>query len=120
MIKIIVSNQITLRDVTPPFMQTIRERLTMPNPKYVDAVKRDRWTGNLEKELRFYRDTPAGMTVPRGFVLQLLQMATKTEVSWQIEDQRRTLPEVEFTFAGKLRDYQADAVKDVYPMILAS
>lgn len=111
--KIIVSSNLELRNTPPAFVRILRGRLTIPNPKYAEAVKMRRWTGDLAEHLRFYRDTAEGMVIPRGFVLQLLRLATSNEVSWQIHDQRRTLPEVDFTFTGKLREYQAEAVADV-------
>jgi len=111
--EIIVSNHIELRNVPPTLARIIRECLTLENPKYAEAVKRGRWTGNLEKDLHFYQDTPGGLILPRGFVLQLLHMTTKAEISWRIIDQRRTLPSVDLTFTGKLRPYQAEATRNV-------
>ncbi|OPY13245.1 MAG: excinuclease ABC subunit B [Syntrophus sp. PtaB.Bin001] len=111
--KIICSNKIILQDVPSRFTRIIRERLTMPNPVYAEAEKRGRWTGNISRELRFYEDTPEGLIIPRGFARQLLRLATQYEVSWELDDRRRVLPEVEFIFTGKLRDYQMEAVQDV-------
>jgi len=111
--KIIVNDHIKLENAPARFAGVIRERLTIENPAYSEAVKRNRWTGKIPKELRFYQDTPEGLTVPRGFAVQLLRMTTKHEVSWQIEDRRRTWPAVNFAFAGKLRDYQVEACTDV-------
>lgn len=85
----------------------------MPNPKYDEAVKMKRYVGNISRELKCYEDTQEGMIIPRGFVLQLIRLATQTETSWKIIDQRRTLPEVPFTFQGELRGYQQKAVGDI-------
>ncbi len=111
--KILVSNKILLQDVPPTFRRIIRERLTLKNPKFQEAVKMRRWPGNIEEELRFYQVTPDGLSIPRGFALQLLRLATQMETSWTLDDQRRTLPEVSFSFRGSLRDYQEEAVQDV-------
>ena len=111
--KIIVSNNVLLPEIPSRLAGMIHKRLTMPNPAYAEAVKRNRWAGNIPEVLRFYQNTAEGLTIPRGFILQLLRIATQQEVSWQIIDNRRTLPWVTFSFKGEMRDYQAEAVKDV-------
>lgn len=111
--RIVVSNNIILQEVPFRFAGIIRERLTMPNPAYVEAVKRGRWTGNIPEVLRFYQDTAEGLIIPRGYALQLLRLATTTDTSWEIIDQRRILQPLNFTFTGELRDYQHEAVKDI-------
>lgn len=73
----------------------------------------NRWTGNLDRELRFYRAENGGLHIPRGFIGQLISMARKAGIPFQIEDHRRTLPEVDFQFAGELRDFQQDVVDDL-------
>ena len=108
-----VSNKILLAAMPLYFADKIRKRLTMPNPKYDEAVKMKRYVGNISRELKCYEDTQEGMIIPRGFVLQLIRLATQTETSWKIIDQRRTLPEVPFTFQGELRGYQQKAVGDI-------
>ncbi len=105
-----VSNKILLAAMPLYFADKIRKRLTMPNPKYDEAVKMKRYVGNISRELKCYEDTQEGMIIPRGFVLQLIRLATQTETSWKIIDQRRTLPEVPYTFQGELRGYQQKAV----------
>lgn len=111
--KIIVSSKILLPDASSPFARIIREGLTMPNPAYLEAVKRGRRTGNLKQELRFYQIEPEGLIIPRGFASQLLRIAAQTETPREIIDQRRILQQVKFSFKGKLRDYQAEAVEDI-------
>lgn len=111
--KIIVSNHILLQEAPSRFARIIREKLTIKNPAFIEAKKRGRWTGNLEKEIRFYQVKSEGLILPRGFVLQLIRLATQTETSWKIIDQRRTLPSVDFSFQGTLRPYQREAVKDI-------
>jgi superfamily II DNA or RNA helicase len=108
-----VSNKILLAAMPLYFADKIRKRLTMPNPKYDEAVKMKRYVGNISRELKCYEDTQEGMIIPRGFVLQLIRLATQTETSWKIIDQRRTLPEVPYTFQGELRGYQQKAVGDI-------
>lgn len=108
-----ISNNIFLTDYDDSFGLAVIEKLTMTNPAYDDAVKMGRWTGNLPKTLEFYREEMDGLTIPRG-CLDLIRTLAKThgeEIT--VADFRRTLPEVEFTFTGKLRDFQAKAVEAI-------
>ncbi len=111
--KMICSNNIILREVPLHFTRIIQGRLTVPNPAYTEAVKRGRWRGNIPPALYFYRDAREGLILPRGFARQVILLATMHKVSWELDDRRRTLPEEEFEFTGKLRDYQAEAVQDI-------
>jgi len=108
-----VSNKIILKNAPSPFANIVKERLTMPNPAYTDAVKMKRWTGHIPKTLSYYEHNGNDLIVPRGFARQLIQLATQGEVSWKVEDRRRVLPDVDVVFKGTLRDYQQEAIADV-------
>ena len=108
-----LSNDLILTQIPDPLIAEIRDRLTFTNPAYTEAEKMNRWTGNLDRELKFYRAKNGGLQIPRGFTGHLISMARKAGIPFQIEDHRRTLPEVDFHFAGELRDFQQDAVNNL-------
>ena len=85
----------------------------MPNPKYSEAVKRNRYTGNIDRELCFYEDNTEGLICPRGAAGHIYRICQNQGEDIQIIDNRRILPRVDFTFAGELRPLQQDAVTDV-------
>ena len=107
--KLTISNHLLLTDSPSDFCRDIRSRLTLPNPAFIDAKKMGRWTGNLERELCFYREHNGALVVPRGFSGQLVNLAKRVGIPYQIEDNRRSLPEVEFQFAGTLKPFQVEA-----------
>ncbi len=111
--KIEISKNLLLTEIPSDFCREIMSRLTIENPAYADALKMGRWTGHLKKELRFFRKIGNSLSIPRGFTGQLISMAKRTGLSYQIEDHRRTLPEVNFTFAGQLKPFQEKAVEDM-------
>lgn len=112
--KTIINNKIEISDIPKKFCQVICKKLTIQNPKFTEACKRGRWVGNLEKHLHFYEETETGgLIAPRGFARQLIGMARKYDVPYQIEDNRRILPETTFSFHGKLKPFQEKAVNDV-------
>jgi superfamily II DNA or RNA helicase len=88
-------------------------RLTFPNPAYQEAEKRGFYTGNIPQFIRGYEFTGSQIMVPRGFTRQLLIILRRAGISYQVNDQRRTLEEVDLTFRGELHDFQKQAVSAV-------
>jgi superfamily II DNA or RNA helicase len=101
---------IILRNLKPETEHAVMGRLTMPNPKYDEAVKMDRWTGNLEPYLRFYEQTGTGLACPRGAARQVYELCRRHGEEIRFIDTRRTLPPVDFQFRGSLRPFQQTAV----------
>ena len=111
--KIIINNKIELSYIPKELSKAICKKLTIPNPKWLENNKIGRWNGSTPKHLRFYEKTDSGLIAPRGFTRQLIGMAHKHNVSYRIDDRRRILPQIDFTFQGKLRPFQEQAVNDV-------
>lgn len=109
MMKITLTNHLLLTEIPSDFLRELRARLTLQNPAYLDAVKMDRWTGNLDRELCFYHAESGGLSVPRGFIRQLIDLAKRKNIPYAIEDRRRIFPEVEIHFAGSLKPFQKEA-----------
>ena len=106
-----LSNKLTISE-DPEFLESvIQDRLTFANPKYLDNLKMNRWNGETPEYLKFYDYTENGdMILPRGFISQLVSLCRHYGSEFKIEDRRRILPEVEFTFEGQLRPFQMQAV----------
>lgn len=110
--KITITNYLTLRDVTENLVKAVKSRLTFINPQYREAERQGRWTGDIEDTLFYYRQPLDGpLLVPRGFMRQLIIMCRRNGVAYEIEDCRRLLPEVKFSFRGQLRPFQQEAVE---------
>ncbi|TYT76237.1 DEAD/DEAH box helicase [Desulfobotulus mexicanus] len=85
--------------------------LRMENPKWLENQRMGRWNGNTAKHLFFYTEEKEGsLRIPRGFTRSLMLMLRSHNLSWELEDQRLCLPEVEFNFTGTLKDFQKQAV----------
>ena len=106
-----LSNKLTISE-DPEFLESvIQDRLTFANPKYLDNLKMNRWNGETPEYLKFYDYTENGdMILPRGFISQLVSLCRYYGSEFKIDDRRRMLPEVEFTFEGQLRPFQMQAV----------
>ena len=51
--KLRISNNLTLSDVSADLRRDIKDRLAFKNPAYFEAEKMGRWTGSLPKTLSF-------------------------------------------------------------------
>ena len=108
-----LNSKAVLTNLDPETMQAVKQYLTMPNPKFTEAEKAGRYTGNLDRELEFYEERDGGLACPRGCAAKLYRLCERYGEDIQINDQRRTLDPVDFTFWGGLRPLQRQAVNDV-------
>ncbi len=111
--KIIVSNELEIIKPSDALYLKIRETFTLRNPEYDAAEKMNRWTGNLDEYLRFYSTRDGAVTIPRGALGLLIYFCRELGTRYELDDRRRTLPDVAFSFAGTLKGYQEKAVEDV-------
>jgi superfamily II DNA or RNA helicase len=109
-VKIVLSNDLTITETSRGLLSDVRKRLTLENPAWLENEKMGRWQGQTPEILRFYQETPSGLIIPRGFIRQLIGMAQRYGEDFQVEDHRRILPQIEFTFTGKLRSFQGQSV----------
>jgi len=105
--KITISNILKITGYPTHMTKAIQDRLTFANPKYLENGKMGRWNGETPEYLKFYEFADNGdMILPRGFIRQLIRLCRNIE--FKIDDKRRTLPEVDFTFKGQLRPFQVE------------
>lgn len=111
--KIILSNDLLITEASEPLRREIINRLSFENPKWIENNRLGYWNGSTPRTLEFFHENGNGLAVPRGFTVQFIAMARRAGVPYQIEDNRRVLPEIDFAFAGTLKGYQEEAVKEV-------
>lgn len=111
--KLTVSNKTTIHHPPTWLREELRRRLTFPNPAYEEAERMGRWTGDISPILSCFMARGDAVTVPRGFTRQLIRLLRKRGARYDLDDRRRELPPVGFTFVGRLRDYQEEAVEAV-------
>jgi len=94
--------------------EAIKQRLTLDNPKYQEAIKMNRWAGNIEPFLTFYEQTGNGdLICPRGFVKQAYFLCKNYgEQVWITDNRRRVLKPIRFAFQGQLKPFQRQPVED--------
>ncbi len=109
--KITLKNNLRLSNVPPQLRDDLIRRLRFPNPKYVENARMGRWNRGVPRELRFCDKLRSGdLIIPRGYIRQLIDLCRRSGVPYSIDDHRRNLPPVNFSFAGTLRPFQQKAV----------
>lgn len=111
--RLILDKQCTITGANQSIINRVEHALTMKNPAYIEARKRGRWTGEIDKTLQFYKSPvvygPApSISFPRGFLRRALDIIGR---DFYFQDDRRVLSPVNFKFTGKLRPYQDEALQ---------
>ena len=96
------ANKLTCLDVPLELRRAVKTRLTFQNPKWIENKRLGYWNGETPKEIRGYQDREGVLTLTRGFGRQLLSLCNQNGIRYQVTDKRRTLPEVDFHFEGRL------------------
>ena len=108
---ITITNNLRLKNVPSDIFKILTEKLKFLNPKWLENEKMGRWNRNTPKELRFYDKVGAtGLWIPRGYMRQLILLCRRHDIKYKIEDRRRCLPPLSFSFKGDLKPFQRVAV----------
>lgn len=111
-LNIVLRNNLKLTGIPPQLYDLLTQRLKFPNPKYLENARMGRWNRGVPKELRFYdRLRGGGLVIPRGYIRQLISTCRSLAIPFSVEDRRRNLPPLAFTFSGQLRGFQEQAVE---------
>ena len=111
-LNIFLRNNLRLTGIPSQLYDLLIQRLKFPNPKYLENARMGRWNRGVPKELRFfYRLRGGGLIIPRGFIRQLITTCRRLDITYTVEDRRRSLPPVDYAFNGQLRPFQQQAVQ---------
>ena len=106
-----ITHNLQLSGVPPELMEILTEKLEFINPKWLENERMGRWNRGTSKSLRFYdRIGDSGIWIPRGFMRQLVLLCRRYKIKYDIADCRSTHPVMNFSFKGKLRPFQQEAV----------
>jgi superfamily II DNA or RNA helicase len=109
-LNITIKNNLRLSGIPHVLRETLIEELKFPNPKWIENHRMGRWNRGVPRELRFYDKIRGdGLWIPRGHVRQVISLCRRYRVKYRIDDQRRNLPSVDFSFKGQLKPFQQEA-----------
>jgi superfamily II DNA or RNA helicase len=109
-----LTHHLRLEGAPSELRQALMEKLEFPNPKWLENERMGRWNRGTPRVLKFYDKVGAdGLWIPRGCLRQVLLMCRRMGIEHRLDDRRRSLPPVDFTFRGELRAFQATAVEQM-------
>ncbi len=102
-----ITHKLFLTDIPETVKDQIMAELTLENPKWLENLKMGRTNYKISRHLKFYSTRKSGgLILPRGYGGRLARICAEHGEPVEYEDERRSLPEVDFTFTGELRPYQ--------------
>lgn len=105
-----IKNTLHLKEPPSELKDTLKAKLTFQNPKWVENNRMGRWNHGVPKELKFYSQLKDnGLSIPRGYIRQLINLCKSRQIPYEIVDERRVLAETPYTFLGKLKPFQETA-----------
>lgn len=111
--KLILSDRLEM--ISPPvtLVLKIHDTFSLENPAWLENKRMKRWQGRTPYMLTFYKKQRDGLSLPRGTLGLIIYFCKEMGIPYQLDDRRRTLPSVEFSFRGSLKGYQQRAVREV-------
>ena len=105
-----ICHKLFLSDMPESVKDAVMAELTLENPKWLENLKMGRTNFRVSRHLKFYSARKCGgLIVPRGYGERLARICAEQGEAVEYEDERRSLPEVDFAFSGELRPYQRTA-----------
>ncbi|MCC5905686.1 MAG: DEAD/DEAH box helicase [Balneolaceae bacterium] len=112
-LKIILGNQVFLNkeNLTPEITRYIRDKLNFINSDYLMKKKVGRSTWQTEKYFNLIGEKDGSITIPRGFLPNLVTYSKKNGIPFNLEDQRKKLSPVTFHSGIQLHHWQEKALE---------
>ena len=109
-----IQNHIYLNksQLTPVMVKFLRESLNFSNQEFFVKQKIGISTYKTEKYFRLIEETTDSVTIPRGFLNQLISFCEESKIAFKIIDKREKLVDAKFKSKISLRDYQNIAVDE--------
>jgi superfamily II DNA or RNA helicase len=103
--------KISRAQLSPDLVIFLREHLNFVNSEYIIKKKLGKNTFGIETYFRMLEEQDGNVFMPRGFIGKLLRHCIEQHIPYKLEDHRKKLTGVNFSFKGSLYDYQQEAVE---------
>ena len=112
-LNIILRNQVCLNKekLAPEITKYIRNMLNFINSDYLMKKKVGRSTWQTEKYFNLIGENDDSITIPRGFLPELVDYSKKQGIQYHIEDKRKKLSPVTFHSGIQLHPWQKKALE---------
>ncbi len=110
--KIVSSNMLEMNteNLSQNIIFELKSCAQLFNPRWIECQKYGYGTRNVEQVLKFFKHEDDILTMPRGTINGVLNIFRRHGVDFEITDNTRMLPAVDFCFNGNLHEHQKKAV----------
>lgn len=112
MMKVIISNEITIIEPTQEILDWCKQELVLPNPDYAKKERMGLWVGNTPRTLCLYKINGNSVILPVG-AFKYIKPMIKTYKCEKSLDLANNEP-VDYDAKVNLYDYQEKAVEQMY------
>jgi len=102
--------KLSLVDLPTPLREQIVDDLTLDNPKFIQSERMGYSTWDIPVTIPLHRVDKGSLSLPRGYMHNLVALLNQHAISYAINDERLRLPDVEYNSTIQLRQYQVAAV----------
>ncbi len=111
-LQITLTNNIKIprAQLSPDLVNFLRDSLNFVNSEYIIKKKLSKNTYGTEAYFRMLEERDGYVFIPRGFVRELLLYCKEKRIPYQLNDERKKLKGVKYSFKGSLYGYQKAAI----------
>jgi hypothetical protein len=112
-LEIVIRNHVCLNreKLSPEITNYIRDELNFINSDYLMKKKMGRSTWQTERYFKLIGEQDDKITIPRGFLPQLIDYSKKQGIPYHIEDKRKKLISVIYHSSIQLHSWQEEALE---------
>lgn len=105
MMKVTISNEITITEATQEILDWCKRELVLPNPEYAKKERMGLWVGNTPKKLLLYQLINGDLVLPYGTLIDIMHIEKNIEIDARFSD----VEKVDYDCNVPLYDYQEQA-----------
>ena len=112
MLNIFLSNTIEINsgEISTVLTNFLKEELNFFNTDFIIKMNSGRNTFGTKRYFKFIEEVNERAIIPKGFIRKLVTHCIQHKIPYQLNDQRKLLPAIGFSFNTSLKDYQLPAV----------
>ena len=97
-------------DLTPDLSSFLKKELNFLNPGFVIKERMGLSTYKTERFFKLIQESADQISIPRGFLTQLLEYCHSKSIDFILEDDRQNLPKTKFKSKIEAYDYQQEII----------
>ena len=101
------------KNLPSPFLTRIKRLASFQNPMFYEKQNLRLSTARIPRVISCYEEHPEHIAVPRGCIDNLRELFAEHGVKLLLEDKRIVPANLSFTFQGKLREPQQEAINEI-------